>query len=85
MRKPFGPLRRAEDIDSNVDGENYLARTVYEHGKIGPIGFINWDEFRKAEKAKGPRGRRKEETAQALGPEPQSRKPTKREPGDFKR
>lgn len=28
----------------HVDGTDYLARTVHEEDKIGPIGFIHWKQ-----------------------------------------
>lgn len=41
VRKPR-PVRRSMDDEVwHVDGTDYLARTVLEEDKIGPIGFIH--------------------------------------------
>lgn len=43
-RKPR-PVRRSMDDEVwHVDGTDYLARTVHEEDKIGPIGFIHWKQ-----------------------------------------
>lgn len=33
--------RRAADIDSNIDGENYLAKTVHESEELINIGLLD--------------------------------------------
>lgn len=34
-------VRRSGDIDENVDGEQYLARTVYEDHELIDIGIVD--------------------------------------------
>lgn len=36
-------LRRMADIDENVNGEEYLARTVYEDRELVDIGLLDAD------------------------------------------
>ncbi len=36
-------IRRAAKIDEEVDGENYLARTVYEPEELFDIGILDSD------------------------------------------
>lgn len=36
-------VRRAAKIDENVDGENFLARTVYEDHELVDIGVLDKD------------------------------------------
>lgn len=38
MRRDYVVLRRASDIDENVDGEKYLARTVHEDVELIDTG-----------------------------------------------
>ncbi|TIR87359.1 MAG: hypothetical protein E5X05_01290 [Mesorhizobium sp.] len=42
MRRDY-IIRRAADIDENVDAENYLARTVYEPEELIDIGILDAD------------------------------------------
>jgi len=34
-------IRRMADIDENVNGENYLGRTVYEEHELIDIGIVD--------------------------------------------
>ena len=42
MRREY-VIRRSAKIDEEVDGENYLARTVYEPEELVDIGILDSD------------------------------------------
>lgn len=41
VRRPR-PVRRSCDDAYEVDGTDFLARTVYEDAPVGPIGFVHF-------------------------------------------
>jgi hypothetical protein len=40
-KREYVRVHRLGDIDENVDGENYLARTVYEDRELIDIGIVD--------------------------------------------
>lgn len=41
MTREYVPVRRCADINDNIDGENYLSRTVYEDHELIDIGVMD--------------------------------------------